>query len=330
MKVHITRICGRMGTSAIAQKMVTQIGREMGFHEIGIYNLDFDGVSDEAMRTRQSGSISAVEPGDIVIFQTPSWNGNRYDASLIRRIRSFPNTKVAVMVHDDRSMLDNFGEEYLQETIAGVYNQADILTVPSKRMLDYFLAHGMQPKKAVIQKMFDYPLANELNTPKFRRQVFFSGGVLRFGFLQEWHCKTRMILYSATPAPAGTNIENRGYVHDLELLSAYTEGGFGLVWPDDKSGDYYRYILPFKLSTYLAAGIPVIIKAGLTPTDFVVRNGIGYAVDSFEEIDEVVQKCTELDYNRMVDHSRRISFLVRNGYFTRRLFNDVVTQLLTE
>ena len=50
---------------------------------------------------------------------------------------------------------------------------------------------------------------------------------------------------------------------------------------------------PYKLGTNLAAGIPVIVKRGCVHEKFVERNGLGYAVDTLDEADKLVQSITD-------------------------------------
>lgn len=75
MKVWMTGLHGIKRTAGLAQMMSVDIGRELGFNEIGIYctGPNFEEPEDQ-LRARISGTLSAVESNDVVVLQLPSWN----------------------------------------------------------------------------------------------------------------------------------------------------------------------------------------------------------------------------------------------------------------
>ena len=64
------------------------------------------------------------------------------------------------------------------------------------------------------------------------------------------------------------NLVIEGWKRNEELLMELSKGGFGLVWNtqynDGENVDYYEMNISHKLSTYLAAGIPVIVPNTLS------------------------------------------------------------------
>ena len=109
-----------------------------------------------------------------------------------------------------------------------------------------------------------------------------------------------------------------------ELVFKFSRGGFGLLWAEDTQREYYQYNNPFKLGTYLAAGIPVIVQAGTHAADFVTKHNIGFVVDSLEEADNIVQNITEEEYSELSKNIENIAFLIRNGYYTRDVLNNAI------
>ena len=77
---------------------------------------------------------------------------------------------------------------------------------------------------------------------------------------------------------------------------------FGLVWGNSEKSedelDYYKLNISYKLSTYLAAGLPVVVPDYLSNADYVREHGLGFVVSSLEEADRCVQECTEEQYAR--------------------------------
>jgi hypothetical protein len=126
---------------------------------------------------------------------------------------------------------------------------------------------------------------------------------------------------------AGPSVHWEGSKPLPVLLSLLAAGGFGLVWPGG-AGDYYRLINPYKLGDYLSAGIPIFIQKDLSASAFVLSHGIGYAVESLAEVDEIIQSMTEEQYRALCQRLRGVRDLSRGGYYTRKLLVDAVMQVL--
>ena len=85
---------------------------------------------------------------------------------------------------------------------------------------------------------------------------------------------------------------------------------------------------PYKLGTNLAAGIPVIVKKGCVHEEFVVKNGLGFAVDTLEEADRIVQNISEEDYRKLYSNVRNIQRLILDGAYTRKTLQDAIIVVL--
>ena len=83
---------------------------------------------------------------------------------------------------------------------------------------------------------------------------------------------------------------------------------------------YYSMNQPYKLGTNLAAGIPVIVKRGCVHEKFVERNGLGYAVDTLDEADKMVQSITDAEYIKLYHNVKSIQKLILDGAYTRKHF----------
>ena len=108
-----------------------------------------------------------------------------------------------------------------------------------------------------------------------------------------------------------------------------SKGGFGLVWSDDEYFDrYYSMNQPYKLGTNLAAGIPVIVKRGCVHEKFVEGNGLGYAVDTLDEADKLVQSITDAEYIELYHNVKNIQKLILDGAYTRKTLQDAIIEVL--
>lgn len=329
MKMHITNLYGAWGTHAFAQQNVAQIAGKMGYKEIALYSYGAEYDTPGELRKRLDGITSAVEDGDLVIFQSPSWNATYYDKRLLEVIRLHRDIRLAVFIHDVIPMMfEGVPKENYSQAIE-IYNMADLVIVPSEEMLALLQKNGLKVERVLIQSMWDLPFSRELKVPEFRRAVFFPGSPKKFGFVSSWNYDVPLELFTNEDFAAdGQNIHLNGWKNTTELLMEYGKGGFGLIWPQTAPASYYKYHQPYKLSTYLAAGIPVILRKGLAREQAILEYGLGFSVDSAEEAADIVKNITEDEYYQLVDNIKNISFLIRGGFFTKKLLMDTVNYLL--
>lgn len=135
------------------------------------------------------------------------------------------------------------------------------------------------------------------------------------------------------PSWIGVNYDDsfcwRGYFEQEKLMHELSKGGFGLVWSDDEYFDrYYSMNQPYKLGTNLAAGIPVIVKRGCVHEKSVERNGLGYAVDTLDEADKLVQSITDAEYIKLYHNVKNIQKLILDGAYTRKTLQDAIIEVL--
>ncbi|MBD5068678.1 MAG: sugar transferase [Lactobacillus sp.] len=333
MQIHITNIYGmaKNSTARIAQNMVAQIGKELGFNEMGIYCYRDSTDTPEQLSGRLDGIIAALEAGDIVFFQSPSWNSLKFDQALLSRIRLYPEVKVITIIHDVRALMFATNRYLLEETIA-FYNRADLLIVPSQNMYDFLCEHGLTVKKYLVQHLWDQPVDPlTLYDSPTQKVLNFAGDPQKFTFVNDWNYDLPLHLFAKdAPDPKPANLIHEGWKNSQELLTQLSKnGGFGLVWNDGGyTFEYTSKYIAFKLGTYLAAGLPVIVPKGISNEELILKNNLGFVV---ETIDEAIQKIAEqspTDYAQMKADTKKFAKLLQNGYFTRRSLTDAIYQVL--
>ena len=74
--------------------------------------------------------------------------------------------------------------------------------------------------------------------------------------------EVKLHVYAAQRELANPNLVLMGWHDGIYLLNSLRQtGGLGLVWADDPYMETYTTMnAPYKLSTYLAAGMPVVVK----------------------------------------------------------------------
>lgn len=326
MNLYITRINGAniRETAQYIQAQSARIAHQLGFREMGIYHYNAEAESAESRASRFDGIIAGICAGDIVVCQFPTWNGLKFERALVKHIKAY-HGQIVIFVHDVVALMFE-GNRYLLPEIADLYNQAEVLIVPSYAMKEFLLENGVRKDmKFVIQEMWDYTTdIHFIDKPKWKREIHFAGDLGRFLFPHEWDYNVPLKVYSDKPC-SGKAVQGMGWMNPSALLLELAKGGYGLLWPgDDCMRQYMRYNNNTKLSTYLAAGIPVIVPRGISNQYLIEENHLGLTVDSLDEAVEKVQDVTEQQYQEYVHYVGKFAELLRNGYFTRKLLIEAV------
>ena len=307
MKLHLTNLYGMAGDSTVilAQNAVQKIASQLGFREVGIYFYNIASDSPSEMNKRLDGIMASISIGDILVFQSPTWNGFEFDRVLFDKLKDM-QVKIICFIHD---------------------------VVPLMFDSNYYLMNEYMYMYILVQGMWDHPHDLSLYTPAFKKELFFAGSLERFPDLQNWSQDTPLRVFSnkGEASSNARNISIEGWKKDEELLLELSKGGFGLVWGthqnDGESNQYYTLNISHKVSTYLTAGIPVIVPSSLSTAKFIVDQGLGFVADSLEEAHEIVDKINLQEYQEMINRIKTFSYLLKEGYFTKKLLVDAIYHL---
>lgn len=338
MRVHITNLYGQDAASVAmkAQNRAARAAKEnLNYNELGIFFYKVDSDSPEMLSSRLDGIIASVAFGDIVIFQFPTWNAFEFDEALLGRLSLYRRLKKITFVHDMRSLMFE-SNRYLLSREIGFMNQTDLVILPSQKMADFLRAEGLTVEKIVIQRMWDFPVAvDQFFRPPFGRVVNFAGNpdMEKFQFAKEWKYDAVELRVTAERGDwaQGKNIGFLGWFSDDVFLANALRhsGGFGLVWSEEPYfSEYMKMNASYKLSAYLAAGIPVIVKSTIAEKETIIRKNLGLVVDSLDEAVERIAVMRREDYDKMVDAVSVFSNLIRENYFVKKALTDAVFKVL--
>ena len=200
-------------------------------------------------------------------------------------------------------------------------------------MKAFFIRHGVAAEKLQIFEAFDYltdvpmnpPTAEHMNTVNIcgnlslhkcgcNKDLKTIKGV-------EWKLYGPNFDLSFTAA----NVEHMGEFPPARL-PAELKYGFGLIWDGDSIethtglfGVYQRYIHSHKFSLYLASGLPVIVWSESGVADFVVKNRIGFTVETLKDIPLTIAHMPLADYTNLRTNARTWGQKLRNGDVIRNL-----------
>ncbi|MHA6603174.1 SP_1767 family glycosyltransferase [Aerococcus urinae] len=331
MKKFITVLYGhaQSSTAQISQHQVAKIARDFGFNELAIPTLSHGSEGWTERSIRIEGILAGVSPDDLVIVQFPSWNELAFDRALVDQLRQ-KKTRLALFVNDVPFLMFESPSSLIQEYVA-IFNQADLLIVPSEPLYKQLVSYGVQVDRYVDQEMWDYIQPLQLDQPRFTRQVHFAGIPEKFRLEKEWPLDYPLTVYGEAPEEKNHPAFNyQGWLPQEDLMRRLSKGGFGLVWGGSEGPwhDYYHYNCIYKLSTYLAAGIPVIIPEEIGQKDIVVDNGLGLAISSLDELPDLLENFTKANYDKLLKNVAEFNLLIKNGYFTQKLLVETVHQMI--
>lgn len=337
MDVHITDLYGMnpKSTARISQNMVAKIGRNsFHFDTFSIFDYHLPNESENALNSRFDGIIASLKDNDTVIIQSPSWISTEWDDKFINHLNLYRNIKKIIFVHDILPLMFE-SNRYLMKKVINYYNKADLLIVPSKRMYIVLKTQGLQNKKYVVQHMWDHPSQiNPFITPKNNKVISFAGDPQKFTFTKKWSDPDVRLQIFADKQDWGQdqNIEFMGWQDDPVLLNTLrTSGGFGLVWGDEPYlMEYMKLDASYKLSTYLAAGIPIIVSSDTPEAETISKKNLGIVTDNLDEAIQRVKNMTDEEYQQMAASVDQFAKLIRGGYFTKRASAEAVFKVRYE
>jgi glycosyltransferase involved in cell wall biosynthesis len=297
------------------QCMAAEIAHQLGFREMGVYHYNANAEKAGERAVRFDGMIAGMSAGDIVVCQFHTWNGLKFERGLVDHIKAY-HGRVIIFIHSLEALMIKSSRFMLGETIE-LYNQAEALIVPSHEMKKLLLDSGIRgDMKFIVQEMWDYTTEMELRTmPIFRKEIHCPGVAPQL--VQNWKYEIPLK-------------QDAGLKPD-ELLMELSRGGFGLEWHhDEQAYQYMRYGSSYTLSRYLAAGIPVIVPAGISCQKLIEENHLGLVADTLDEAVKDVEAMEESQYQEYVRHVGRFAPALRNGYYTKKCLIDAVLALFRE
>lgn len=335
MRIHITNLYGCRIAGQV-QNMVANIAKNyFQYNELGIYGYRANSDSAEMLRARLDGILASVSHGDVIILQLPTWNGLNFERTLIRRLNNYKGLKKIFFMHDIEPLMFG-GDDKIFSKYINLYNQADLIILPSQKMADILYSKGLSVAKIVVQRMWDFPVSIDTSIiPQLKRVIHFIGDVNqpKFSFAKKWMYDTVKLAVTAKKDIwiEDRNIDCLGWFNNENLLANALRkyGGFGLLWTEDPiCSEYMKFNACSKLSTYLAAGLPVIVSKNIPESDTVLNKNLGVVVTSLDEAVHKIECITEEQYNQMVFQVASFGELIRGGYFTKKLLIEAVFRVL--
>ena len=290
---------------------------KVGFRELFLSRYVF--WNDEHWRSEILGIIATVGKGDVVIYQIPTYAEPSVEKAVVELVHK-QGALIIAFVHDVEYL--RFPDSYDKGQVLSFFKSFDALIVGTQLVKEKLAADGVNiPMIPSGPWGYRQPIA--YRRPSFSKTLHYAGNLVdrKAGFLQNFPENLHIKVYGSAdgktdlPFSLADSVEYLGSYRQEELALALNDG-YGLIWDEDKEhhfDPYARINMTHKFSLYLSLGLPVIACNQTAIGRYVSENGLGIAIDSLDNLGNIIEGVTEDDFNRIVDKVANISDLIRSG-----------------
>lgn len=319
--------------SAKPRQDINRILGHLGYQPIKIFRLN-NRLSQLLEGAYVAKSVlRQLESQDTLVVHYPTYMGVNFDESLLRGAQR-KCIKIVAFIHDIDSLRFKMPpKEGLKHEIA-LLNQYSYLIVPNDIMLKFLRKKGVLTA-SVSLRLFDYLENAEEKEIKYSHIVTFAGNLNKSRFIFKLKNDEGISYHLYGPLEDQNVIDKKLYFGSLpsDILLRKIDSGFGLVWDGaDKTisdssgasyGNYLRFNNPYKLSFYIAAGVPVIIWEDAAEANFVTKYKVGITVNNLSEISSAINRISEKEFSNLVANVEVVRKRILNGEFT----SDAISRL---
>lgn len=110
-----------------------------------------------------------------------------------------------------------------------------------------------------------------------------------------------------------------------EFYQTLSNSDFGILWYSSTLSHYFRLSSSAKFSSYMIAGLPVLVdKHAQWPAELVKKYKVGIVADNFEKL---LYKASNIDEDKYLEMRKNALFLgekIRKGYFIKRALKEAI------
>ena len=279
-----------------------------------------------------------IKNNSILLIQCPMVGGGKLRNFILKRLKSQKGVAIIALVHDVELLRYTNTLKASTDEFKLMLKVSDKIIVHNPKMLKWFEDYGVTNDKLISLNIFDYLYTPREKSHEFAKSVQIAGNLdlNKSAYLKELKkLNTMFILYGPNydSVVDGDNITYKGSFPP-EQLPYLLDKGFGLIWDGLKSdtctgdlGNYLRYNNPHKLSLYLSSGLPVFIWAEAAEADFVKENAVGYAINSINDIDSILNKMTKDEYDVLLENVKKVTKKLTSGFYTKTALKQALFSL---
>lgn len=294
-------------------------------------------------------AFEKLKEGDTIWIQFPIINQTIFFDSVIKKA-IHKKIQVIAIVHDLELLrftrnkeINKIGRWRMKKEEISTIKLFTKVVLHNNKMADYVRTSlGVEEQKIEIIEIFDYLIDKntKLNNTTDDTQTqnyncIIAGNLSENKAQYVYHLPTSCYFELYGPYYTGKETERCKYngVFSPDQLPTVLNGKFGIVWDGDSIetcsgswGEYLRYNNPHKTSLYLACGIPVIIWKEAALSSFILENKVGIAVESLNDLPNVLKNISVEEYKKMKLNAENISEKLKNGYFTKQVIEKCMNE----
>lgn len=271
--------------------------------------------------------ISRLRKGIIVIQYPLVLNAKSYDF--------LPMNRTVALIHDLPGLRKN--EEKLNNNDINILKKFKYIIVHNEKMKNFLVSQGVKEKNLYILEIFDYIVQNnnDIIPNNNDLRIVYPGNLKKekspFIYqLVESKMNFRLFLYGLNVEKYSNNkIIYKGSFEPDNIESII--GDLGLIWDgnfdesDENLGfkNYTKFNNPHKISCCLACDMPIIVWRKSAVADFVIKNNIGYTISNLYDINDLDFS----DYNTKKKNAEKIGKRIREGYYTKKVFKEIINNM---
>lgn len=288
--------------------------------------------------------ILLVKNGGLVVIEHPVYIKYNY-FNVIIYLKRFKHCRIAFIIHDLESYRNILPDsQFYANRDYEMIKIADCVIVHNDMMKKYLSEQGLNDRKMISLEIFDYLIDNcnsNINGKKNENNTIVIAGNLSpkaCGYI--YSLSTNVLSNYKLKLYGGNFSEN--YKNDKVIycgsfspneLPSIMQGKYGLVWYGNdlnKCGGniekYLHIINPHKVSSYLAAGIPVIISKNIGISDFISKNNLGIVIDNLNGLEDILENISDKEYSDMKHNVMLVRKKILNGYFLNNALETMEAQ----
>ena len=273
--------------------------------------------------------VKSFSKDDTVVIQYPLLNTTINFKNILKKLTQKTNT--IVLIHDMDSLRyrpEAQGKilcERIRREDQGILNEAGKVIAHNEEMSKKLIEYGVKKENLISLNIFDYLYDNEIkNHGKFNKKIIIAGNLSPE--------KSKYIANLKDVKNVNFNLYGVGYIDDNasnvtykgsflpEDLLENLDGQFGLVWDGESVegciggfGEYLKYNNPHKASMFVSANIPIIIWKEAALAKYIEENDIGYTIEKLSDIEALLKRITEEEYNNKINNIKKLSKKLRSG-----------------
>lgn len=285
-------------------------------------------------------SLNQIEPKSEMIFLHPLPNGLLYKY-IFKKLKNKGVILIGYVC--DIALLrlsDNDSKNNICVLLAENTDKCllyyDYIIIPTEKEKKYLLDKGINEKKIVIIRTYDYYIETNLEEKDCEdREAAIAGGLfphkaeyvyqldeissLKFNLYGNGYLNDRVM----------KNVEYKGFYNGTELTDIVNEK-WGLVWDGNnleclsgRLGEYLKYNSPHKMSFYIASGIPVIISKEAAMSQYIYEKKLGIVIENLRDLPDALNSISDEEYCIIYHNVQLEAKLLRKGTYLKECLDNI-------